>query len=321
MRKNLRIITAVALALVFAGTAVAKPTPAQQCESGKNKEAGKYAYCRQKAESKYAITGDATARATAFQKCLDKYDDKWPKLEAKAAGTCPSTGDQTAIRTYLDTATTDVAAALAGGTLPPGSTTTTTAPPTTSTSTTTTTSSTTTTAPPTTSTSTTTTTSSTTTTLRFVDNGDGTVTDHRTGLQWEKKDNSCPGVHCVNDVYQWSSSGTAPDGGAFTSFLGTLNNCPSPDGVALTPGFAGHCDWRLPSVAELHIANVGFCPSPGIPCIDPIFGPTAADTYWSSTTVTRDAGLAWFGIFGLPVRTPSQSKTSLHFVRAVRGGG
>src|SRR6059036_1572800 len=37
-------------------------------------------------------------------------------------------------------------------------------------------------------TTTSTTGSTTTTTLRFVDNGDGTVTDNQTGLQWEKKD-------------------------------------------------------------------------------------------------------------------------------------
>jgi Protein of unknown function (DUF1566) len=316
MRKNLRIITAVALTLVFAGTAVAKPTPAQQCESGKNKEAGKYAYCRQKAESKYAITGDATARATAFQKCLDKYDDKWPKLEAKAAGTCPSTGDQTAIRAYLDTATTDVAAALAGGTLPPGSTTTTTAPPTTSTSTTTTT-----TAPPTTSTSTTTTTSSTTTTLRFVDNGDGTVTDHQTGLQWEKKVTGRFCLHCVDRTWVWSNSGTAPDGPAFTTFLRALNNCTSPDGSSVTGGFAGHCDWRLPGIAELNTIvdeSAAGCFRGGV-CIDPIFGPTAADFYWSSTPSAGNPLFGWIVLFndGVPA---TQFLTGDLFVRAVRGG-
>src|SRR5882724_11665687 len=49
----------------------------------------------------------------------------------------------------------------------------------------------------------TTTSSTTTTTARFVDNGDGTVTDDLTGLQWEKKDNTCPGIHCVSDTYTW----------------------------------------------------------------------------------------------------------------------
>src|SRR6059058_1782366 len=68
-------------------------------------------------------------------------------------------------------------------------------------------------------TTTSTTGSTTTTTLRFVDNGDGTVTDNQTGLQWEQKVAVSSCLHCVNDTYIWSSSGTAPDGTAFTSFL------------------------------------------------------------------------------------------------------
>ena len=64
---------------------------------------------------------------------------------------------------------------------------------------------------------------------RFVDNGDGTVTDNQTGLQWEKKVGntcdaggnagasctvasecpggtcSCSGPHCVNNTYSWST--------------------------------------------------------------------------------------------------------------------
>src|SRR5262249_15972779 len=49
----------------------------------------------QKAESKFVITGDGAARTTAFQKCLIKYDLKWPGLETKAVATgaaCPSMG-------------------------------------------------------------------------------------------------------------------------------------------------------------------------------------------------------------------------------------
>src|SRR5213593_4722541 len=91
---------------------------------------------------------------------------------------------------------------------------------------------------------TTTTTGTTTTTLRFVDNGDGTVTDRQTGLQWEKKVAGTGCLHCVNDSYTWSASGTAPDGSAFTSFLNTLNggatgvgNCTSADASTLSGGF------------------------------------------------------------------------------------
>src|SRR5262249_46206772 len=44
--------------------------------------------------------------------------------------------------------------------------------------------------------------------LRFVDNGDGTVTDNQTGLQWDKKVAGSACLHCVNDVYAWTSGST-----------------------------------------------------------------------------------------------------------------
>jgi hypothetical protein len=74
---------------------------------------------------------------------------------------------------------------------------------------------------------------------RFVDNGDGTITDRATCLVWEKKDNA-DGIHDLNKVYAWTSSGSARDGGLFTQFLATLNG---------GGGFAGHHDWRIPTAA------------------------------------------------------------------------
>jgi hypothetical protein len=58
-------------------------------------------------------------------------------------------------------------------------------------------------------------------------------------------------------------------------------------------GFAGHHDWRLakesgfnPGPQELEsILLMPFpCTTDPLPCIDPIFGPTSPDTYWSATT-------------------------------------
>jgi hypothetical protein len=94
---------------------------------------------------------------------------------------------------------------------------------------------------------------------RFVDNGDGTVTDHKTGLVWEKKNFTCPGAHCVNDSFTWctgpypggpgcTNSANPPDGTAFTTFLYGLNGGTSPDGVGTSGCFTGHCDWRLPTI-------------------------------------------------------------------------
>src|SRR5438093_13565107 len=100
-----RWLSATVAVVVLSAAAVQATTPAQQCQSGKNKVAGKYAYCRQKAEAKYATTGDTNALTTARQRCLDKYVAKWPVLEHKAVlagGACPSVGDQASIQGAID---------------------------------------------------------------------------------------------------------------------------------------------------------------------------------------------------------------------------
>ncbi len=197
----------------------------------------------------------------------------------------------------------------------------------------------------------------TTTMPRFVDNGDATVTDHQTGLIWEKKvagdcsvcqvgvacpcttDTDCSAgtcvggcLHCVNDTYTWSSSGTAPDGTAFTNFLSTLNggrtgvgNCQVDPSRNITGDFNGHCDWRLPTIAELETLKDPGAPGcgSGSPCVDPIFGPTSASLYyWSSSSIATAGGQAWsahFGDGGMGM-VGTQDKTQSRFVRAVRGG-
>jgi len=186
---------------------------------------------------------------------------------------------------------------------------------------------------------TTTTTSTTTTTVRFVDNMNGTVTDNQTGLQWEKKDNTCPGIHCVTDTYTWCVAGSdaftcanggVPDGPAFTSFLRMLNggdtgvgNCTVSDADGShAGGFAGHCDWRLPTIDELvTIVDTSVCGGGGA-CIDPIFGPTST-LYCSSSTLARDPNVAWTYFFPFPGFTNEAFKPGRQepfSVRAVRGG-
>jgi hypothetical protein len=116
------------------------------------------------------------------------------------------------------------------------------------------------------------------------------VTDYDTGLQWEQKTDD-GSVHDVDNYYGWWDGSTppvyGPSGTAFTVLLGTLNACQSNDGSTVTHGgFAGHCEWRLPTIAELLTIvdiTVEGCRS-GNPCIDPIFGPTAAGLYWSGTS-------------------------------------
>jgi hypothetical protein len=305
--------------------AVAGPSPAQACQAGKNKEAGKYGTCRQNAEAKLATTGDATKYATALAKCLEKYRKAWPKLEAKATkkgAVCLSMGDETSIQGITDAHTAAIAALLAGGT--PGDCSTQLA--------------------------------SCTADLAaceagsgpqgqrlqtgqtlcydaagattgcaatgqdgelqrgltraYVDNGDGTVTDTRTGLTWEKHADD-GSIHDKDTQYAWVD--------AFPK-IASLNG---------GGGFAGHTDWRLPNANELHsLVDYGrFSPS-----VDPVFNTACAPgctvltcsctktgDHWSSTSFLNLATQAWF--VSLDSGTVSRGvKTSLDFVRAVRGG-
>jgi len=107
--------------------------------------------------------------------------------------------------------------------------------------------------------------------LRYTDNGDGTFTDNNTHLVWEKQDRVAGSIHNVDNTYQWSESGSAADGGLFTTFLVTLNTAPC---------FAGHCDWRIPIIKELQgiVDYSKFEPATSVP------GATVAAGYWSSTS-------------------------------------
>lgn len=145
-------------------------------------------------------------------------------------------------------------------------------------------------------------------TARFVDVG-ATVVDALTGLQWEKKTDD-GGIHDKDDFYEWSALNVPQaDGPAFTTFLATLNaTC-----------FAGHCDWRLPTRAELETILSQSYPCTENPCIPPIFGPTNGAFYWTGVTVPGAPNDAWAVRFGTGyVFYNVKSYGSL--VRAVRGG-
>ena len=135
---------------------------------------------------------------------------------------------------------------------------------------------------------------------RFMDNGDGTVTDACTGLMWQKNpvDANENGSLDADDQLPWQDA---------------LKYC---EGLDL----AGHSDWRLPNVRELQgIINYGSV----FPSIDSVFSPVT-DLYWSSSTFLYSPGYAWvvgfqggnaFNYVGHLV-----SKDSRSWIRAVRGG-
>jgi hypothetical protein len=138
---------------------------------------------------------------------------------------------------------------------------------------------------------------------KFVDSGNGTVIDNVTGLTWEKKTDSfvlCLGgsLQCVDNTYSFT------DAQAFV--IPKLNQLE----------YAGFSDWRLPNHQELDSIGVSFlCP----PCIDPIFGPTAANNYWTRQFCSPSGSDAEGINFGNGGSTCASTAT-LFAVRAVRGG-
>jgi len=174
---------------------------------------------------------------------------------------------------------------------------------------------------------------------RFTDNGDGTITDTKTGLQWEKKDSKdveeppepivCPGAptcanpHDADNRYTWSAGPAGqPDGSAYTDFLAKLNSA---------GGFAGHTDWRLPTVVELQdpVDHGQSDPAVDKAVFDKLCTPTCTvttcsctvpDAYWSATPVVDLPNSAWTVNFIRGIVTYYDDTTLPLYVRAVRGG-
>lgn len=97
---------------------------------------------------------------------------------------------------------------------------------------------------------------------RYIDNGDGTITDTKTGLMWAKKDSYADLGKCLD----WNYS---------NGYAGNLRT-------------GGYNNWRLPTVDELKAiyekskSNKDF--SGNTIYIDPIFASGGAYWYWSSNT-------------------------------------
>jgi hypothetical protein len=175
---------------------------------------------------------------------------------------------------------------------------------------------------------------------RYVVNGDGTLTDSQTGLMWEIKTgissstpycagNSPTDVHDVNNCFVWSASGTAADGTLYTVFLATLNGgdyySPSA-GQDVSSGptgcFANHCDWRIPTIAELssiiELTSSGCSLYSSYGCIDIAFGPARALPYWSSSTWASSPTVALYIDFADGSTSTDGYKSNPGNVRAVR---
>ena len=140
----------------------------------------------------------------------------------------------------------------------------------------------------------------------YADNGDGTITDLKTRLTWEKLDRS-GGIHDKGASYDWA--------GAFTKIA--MLDTP--------PCFAGHCDWRLPNAFELftlvNLENASPAVSPDFNsgcsagCTATTCSCTASAGYWSSSTYAPNPETAWLVFFDTGVVIPPANKGKGGFVR------
>ncbi|HPJ71677.1 MAG TPA: DUF1566 domain-containing protein, partial [bacterium] len=97
--------------------------------------------------------------------------------------------------------------------------------------------------------------------VRFVDNGDGTVSDLGTGLIWQKDDSGYRPVDGLEGMVSWD------DAFAYVSGLNSRE-------------FGSRTDWRLPNIKELlSIVNEGTW----LPAAYSIFSWMHESPYWSST--------------------------------------
>jgi serine/threonine-protein kinase len=122
---------------------------------------------------------------------------------------------------------------------------------------------------------------------RFIDNGDGTVTDRDTDLVWQKGQ--------APERMTWSEA---------QRYILQLNQ----------EDFAGHSDWRLPTHQELSTLILSQENIRRL-YLDPIFG--SQRCFWSSTTRGHHVACYVDFYYGGVYRFPENYVN--HSVRAVRG--
>jgi len=139
-------------------------------------------------------------------------------------------------------------------------------------------------------------------TSRFVDHGNGTVTDTKTGLMWKQCTEGLSGAGCATGTaatYTWQGALQAAQ---------TLNT---------NGGFAGFTDWRVPNVKELQSIVEFQCATPTINAT--IFPATVVGWYWTASRDVNSNFTVWTITFGYGYST-SNNRLFNYYVRLVRGG-
>ena len=108
------------------------------------------------------------------------------------------------------------------------------------------------------------------------DNGDGTITDTKTGLIWKRCLEGQSGSDCASgsaEAFTWQQA---------LQRAQTVNS---------SGGFAGFSDWRLPTIKELSSLVEHQCVGPAINLTR--FPHASSDGLWSSSAVAGSASKAW----------------------------
>jgi hypothetical protein len=136
---------------------------------------------------------------------------------------------------------------------------------------------------------------------RFSDNGDGTVTDKTTGLQWKRcgEGQTWSGGACLGiaDTLYWQQALQAADAASF----------------------ADKSDWRLPNIKELVSIIELACDQPAIDL--GVFPGTALTEFWSSSPDVTNSAAARSVDFSDGYRDAGFRDYHKMPIRLVRGGG
>lgn len=117
--------------------------------------------------------------------------------------------------------------------------------------------------------------------IRFIDNGDGTVTDTETNLMWKQTD-------AMQELNKWTNWHEAQD------YIRDLN----------AKLFLGHADWRMPALKEAeslydatqkqHIRDMDRFEI----FIDPVFTPGGGHTTWTSSERPHGGAIIFYYRYG-----------------------
>jgi hypothetical protein len=145
---------------------------------------------------------------------------------------------------------------------------------------------------------------------QYIDHGNGTITDTKTGLMWKRCSEGLSGVNCENGEtgkYTWDDA------------VSPFKNL----------AYAGYSDWRLPTIDELKtllycsngVNNRGNCNDGSErPTVNQqAFPNTKATFFWSGSPYAGDSDYAWYVNFGSG-GSYTYYRFDNHAVRLVRGG-